>query len=100
MIILRGNISMPRMSAPGHSATCSDVRVTSGLAQQADLAAPGADQLFEIRLEPASGSPTGRPTGPVPFKGTTAQALRAARGRQAYRAFPRRTRPSIFAAIA
>jgi anti-sigma-K factor RskA len=35
----------------------------------------GKDQLFEITLEPASGSPTGRPTGPVIAKGTTAQAL-------------------------
>lgn len=35
----------------------------------------GANQLFEITLEPATGSPTGRPTGPVIAKGTTAQAL-------------------------
>jgi anti-sigma-K factor RskA len=40
-----------------------------------DLPPPGPDQLFEITLEPSSGSPTGRPTGPVLFKGTTAQAL-------------------------
>ena len=40
-----------------------------------DLTAPRVDQLFEITLEPASGSPTGRPTGPVLFKGTTSQAL-------------------------
>ena len=40
-----------------------------------DLAAPQVDQLFEITLEPASGSPTGRPTGPVLFKGTTSTAL-------------------------
>jgi anti-sigma-K factor RskA len=40
-----------------------------------DLPAPALDQLFEITLEPASGSPTGRPTGPVLFKGNTAQAL-------------------------
>jgi anti-sigma-K factor RskA len=40
-----------------------------------DLPAPSIDQLFEITLEPASGSPTGRPTGPVLFKGNTAQAL-------------------------
>jgi RNA polymerase sigma factor (sigma-70 family) len=33
------------------------------------------DQLFEITLEPATGSPTGRPTGPVLFKGTAARAL-------------------------
>lgn len=35
----------------------------------------GKDQLFEITLEPASGSPTGRPTGPIIAKGTTAQTL-------------------------
>ncbi|RDJ20979.1 hypothetical protein DWF00_07065 [Bosea caraganae] len=35
----------------------------------------GANQLFEITLEPATGSPTGRPTGPVIAKGTTSQAL-------------------------
>lgn len=35
----------------------------------------GANQLFEITLEPATGSPTGRPTGPIVAKGTTAQAL-------------------------
>ncbi|MBL8707252.1 MAG: anti-sigma factor [Rhodospirillales bacterium] len=42
------------------------------------LAAPtpgiGADQLFEISLEPATGSPTGRPTGPVLFIGRTVAA--------------------------
>ncbi len=35
----------------------------------------GPDQLFEITLEPASGSPIGRPTGPILFKGTTSRAL-------------------------
>ncbi|AOO83530.1 anti-sigma factor [Bosea vaviloviae] len=35
----------------------------------------GKDQLFEITLEPATGSPTGRPTGPIVAKGTTAQTL-------------------------
>jgi anti-sigma-K factor RskA len=35
----------------------------------------GRDQLFEITLEPATGSPTGRPTGPIIAKGNTAQAL-------------------------
>ncbi|MCO6049189.1 anti-sigma factor [Mesorhizobium sp. RP14(2022)] len=34
-----------------------------------------SDQLFEITLEPASGSPIGRPTGPVLYKGLTVQAL-------------------------
>jgi len=40
-----------------------------------DLPRPGRDQLFEITLEPAGGSPTGRPTGPILFKGNTAQPL-------------------------
>ena len=40
-----------------------------------DLPALRIDQLFEITLEPATGSPTGRPTGPVLFKGTTSLAL-------------------------
>jgi anti-sigma-K factor RskA len=40
-----------------------------------DLPAPALQQLFEITVEPSGGSPTGRPTGPVLFKGTTAQAL-------------------------
>ena len=40
-----------------------------------DLPKPGPNQLFEITLEPASGSPTGRPTGPILMKGTTAAAL-------------------------
>jgi anti-sigma-K factor RskA len=35
----------------------------------------GKDQLFEITIENATGSPTGRPTGPVIAKGTTSQAL-------------------------
>jgi anti-sigma-K factor RskA len=36
---------------------------------------PAANQLFEITLEPATGSPTGRPTGPILMKGTTSTAL-------------------------
>jgi len=43
--------------------------------QLRDLPATRTDQLFEITLEPATGSPTGRPTGPVLFKGNTALAL-------------------------
>lgn len=35
----------------------------------------GADQLFEITIEPATGSPTGRPTGPIVAKGLTARRL-------------------------
>lgn len=33
------------------------------------------DQLFEITLEPETGSPTDRPTGPVLFRGKAARAL-------------------------
>lgn len=39
------------------------------------LPAPVSDQLFEITLEPAAGSPMSRPTGPILYKGTTARAL-------------------------
>lgn len=35
------------------------------------LPAVGERQLFEITLEPASGSPIGRPTGPILYVGTT-----------------------------
>jgi anti-sigma-K factor RskA len=34
-----------------------------------DLPLPAAGQLYEITLEPAPGSPTGRPTGPILIKG-------------------------------
>ncbi|MET4698609.1 anti-sigma-K factor RskA [Constrictibacter sp. MBR-5] len=34
-----------------------------------DLPRPQARQLYEITLEPAGGSPTGRPTGPILYKG-------------------------------
>lgn len=34
-----------------------------------DLPRPNVDQLYEITLEPATGSPVGRPTGPILFKG-------------------------------
>jgi anti-sigma-K factor RskA len=40
-----------------------------------DLPTPKLDQLFELTLEPETGSPTGRPTGPVLFKGNTSLAL-------------------------
>jgi anti-sigma-K factor RskA len=39
------------------------------------LPAPAANQLFEITLEPEGGSPIGRPTGPILFKGNAARAL-------------------------
>jgi anti-sigma-K factor RskA len=35
----------------------------------------GEGQLFEITLEPAGGSPVGRPTGPILAKGLTARSL-------------------------
>lgn len=34
-----------------------------------DLPLPAAEQLYEVTLEPAGGSPTGRPTGPILMKG-------------------------------
>lgn len=37
----------------------------------ARLPAVGAQQLFEITLEPAAGSPVGKPTGPILFVGRT-----------------------------
>jgi len=37
--------------------------------QGPDLAIPKDGQLYEITLEPAPGSPTGRPTGPILVKG-------------------------------
>lgn len=40
-----------------------------------DLPATTTGQLFEITLEPATGSPTGRPTGPIIYKGLTTEAL-------------------------
>jgi anti-sigma-K factor RskA len=40
-----------------------------------NLPRPGPNQLFEITLEPADGSPTGRPTGPILMKGSTSTAL-------------------------
>jgi anti-sigma-K factor RskA len=39
------------------------------------LPPPTPGQLFEITLEPAGGSPTGRPTGPILYKGTASRAL-------------------------
>lgn len=39
------------------------------LARGDNLPMPIDKQLYEITLEPASGSPTGRPTGPVLYKG-------------------------------
>jgi anti-sigma-K factor RskA len=36
---------------------------------------PQPRQLYEITLEPAGGSPTGRPTGPVLYKGLATQPL-------------------------
>ncbi|MGE0723159.1 MAG: anti-sigma factor [Alphaproteobacteria bacterium] len=40
-----------------------------------DLPRTRLDQLFEITLEPATGSPIGRPTGPILMKGTTSRTL-------------------------
>jgi anti-sigma-K factor RskA len=57
--------------------------VSVGLMQQAqtlplvldNLPATRAQQLFEITLEPKAGSPTGRPTGPILFKGLASPTL-------------------------
>lgn len=40
-----------------------------------DLPATKNAQLFEITLEPKGGSPVGRPTGPILFKGLTSPTL-------------------------
>ncbi|MET0743269.1 MAG: anti-sigma factor [Microvirga sp.] len=40
-----------------------------------DLPRTAPNQLFEVSLEPAGGSPTGLPTGPVLMKGTASNAL-------------------------
>ena len=39
------------------------------------LPAPRPEQLYEISLEPAGGSPTGRPTGPILYKGAATRPL-------------------------
>jgi anti-sigma-K factor RskA len=39
------------------------------------LARPAEGHLFEITLEPAGGSPTGRPTGPILMKGLAARTF-------------------------
>lgn len=57
--------------------------VSVGLMQRAqtlplelrDLPVTRTDQLFEITLEPKGGSPIGRPTGPILFKGLAARTL-------------------------
>jgi anti-sigma-K factor RskA len=43
--------------------------VSETLLRGPDLPTPKLDQLYEITLEPAGGSPTGRPTGPIIGKG-------------------------------
>ncbi len=40
-----------------------------------NLPSTGPNQLFEITLEPKTGSPTGRPTGPILMKGLTTPTL-------------------------
>lgn len=39
----------------------------------AGLPSTSPDQLFEVTLEPAGGSPTGRPTGPILMKGNASR---------------------------
>lgn len=43
--------------------------VTATVLDGPALPAPKANQLYEITIEPAGGSPTGRPTGPIVGKG-------------------------------
>lgn len=45
------------------------------LAQGDGLPRPIDQQLYEITLEPANGSPTGRPTGPILYKGLATTAF-------------------------
>jgi anti-sigma-K factor RskA len=42
---------------------------TGARLQHANLPPPKPKQLYEITLEPTGGSPTGKPTGPILFKG-------------------------------
>lgn len=44
-------------------------QVRATLLEGPALPAPKLDQLYEITVEPAGGSPTGRPTGPIVGKG-------------------------------
>ena len=53
-----GPVSLGRFSDP------ASIRLAG-----ASLPAPKPGQLYEITLEPAPGSPTGRPTGPILVKG-------------------------------
>ncbi|CAN1554598.1 putative anti-sigmaE protein [Rhabdaerophilaceae bacterium] len=39
------------------------------------LGKPDVNHLFELTLEPAGGSPTGKPTGPILMKGLAAKAI-------------------------
>lgn len=44
-------------------------RAESAVVKGEGLPVPTAEQLYEITLEPAPGSPTGKPTGPILVKG-------------------------------
>ena len=44
-----------------------------------DLPRPSANQLYEITLEPAPGSPPGKPTGPILIKGYAQEVPESAR---------------------
>ena len=50
-------------------------RAASAPLDTAKLPTAQRNQLFEITLEPATGSPTGRPTGPILYKGLAANPL-------------------------
>lgn len=60
----RGPVSIGLLDRP------RTVRLSTG-----GLPVTRPEQLFEITLEPATGSPTGRPTGPILFKGNAATTL-------------------------
>lgn len=50
-------------------------RAQSAVLAMRGLPLPRAEQFFAISLEPAGGSPTGKPTGPILFKGTATPTL-------------------------
>ncbi len=75
-----------RRAAPCRSGRCGTGRSARGpvglmpAARQQDYATsgmprPADQQLYEITLEPAGGSPTGRPTGPILYVGRGSSPL-------------------------
>ena len=62
-----------RATGPRSVGLLPHARTTQLKVEQLPPPIPG--QLFEITLEPAGGSPIGRPTGPILYKGTMSSAL-------------------------